>query len=276
MFINILKRIFLFIFLPNGLFFYSCYFNDLFSVDLFNLKKINNLDLKIQELRNSIENNSNISKNIDKNVSNSNNILIYIVTGCFIAGFFYLGYNFFNNNDSADVGKIVVENASLNSQSLVQEVSGTSKLILENQNKNVHGLLKSVLNNSKAVEGVVISSTEVTKDLISAQNSFINESLVKMEESVVNCFKVLNSYVSQNVEMKLVHMNKKINILQNCLDKLISVSDFSSPEKIKPDISAYFEGEGRSLDGKTVVGDKKVEFIPEIKLDPKKLIFDEK
>jgi hypothetical protein len=243
MFIKILIRVFFFFFLPNSLFFYSCYLNDLFNIDIFNLKKIDNLDSKIQELKNSIENSvenhSTISKNIDKNVSNSNNILMYIIAGCFIAGFFYLGYNFFNNN-SPDVGRIIIENSSSNNhQSLVQEISGTSKMILENQNKNVLGVLKSISTNTRDIEHVVISNTETTRKLIATENSFIHTILINIEESIMN----LNNYINQNVEIRLINMNKKINILQNILDKLISASDFLNTEEVKPDISPFEEEE---------------------------------
>jgi hypothetical protein len=292
------KTCFFFFFLPNGLFFYSCYLNDLFNLDIFNIKKIDELDSKIRNLR--TENHLIISKDIDKNESNSNNVLIYIITGCFIVGFFYLGYNFFNNsptdasrimdnnttkvgkiiidnstevgkrviNNSTAVGKIVMENSFSNSQSLVKEISGASKLILDGQET-----LKAILTNSTAIENVVVSSTEVTNSLVTSENSFIRELLIKMEESAINSFKTLNSYINQNVEMKLINIHKKINILQNSIDKLISVYDFSSPEKIRPDISPYFEEEGRSLDRKISIENNK---STPVKLDAKKLIFDEK
>ena len=213
-------------------------------------KLINSTSIEVGKVI--IENSAEIGKNINKSSTKTGERIM---------------------DNLAKVGKIIMESSSSNSQSLVKEVSGASKMIIESQNKNVQEVLTSILINTRAIENGVISSTEVTRELVATENSFIRELLIKMEGSVINTLKVLNSYINQNVEMKLIHISKKINILENNIGKLLSAYDFSSPEKVRPDISPYFEEEG--LDGKISIENVKIESIP-VKLDPKKLIFEEK
>jgi hypothetical protein len=106
---KIIKQVFIYIFLPQGLFFYSFYFNDFLNLDIFNMKKIANLNMEMIEIKDFIKSQNEISNNKLENIqnvpSNSNNIGVFIITVIVILGVCYLGFNYFNNN-SGEAGII--------------------------------------------------------------------------------------------------------------------------------------------------------------------------
>ena len=140
MLVKIMKQIFIFTFLPQGLFFYGFYFND-----LFNLKQIANLSTEITEIKDLIQAQNEISNNKLENIkdvsSNSNNIGIYILTAIIIAGICYFGFNYFNN-DSPAPAMIISEQVTEQNKTIANNINSSTLSAVRNQTTNSLDTLK--------------------------------------------------------------------------------------------------------------------------------------
>lgn len=263
MFISILKRLILFILLPNAFIIYSFFLNDFFNFDLFNHHKMALLNTKLTSLEKTIESQENY---IDKNTNDNNKLLVYIFGSLLIAGCLYFGSNSFDNGsgpDTASIVKTIVETNASNSKNIINEVRNVSTTLVEHQNETTSSLLSRLINiqhqnlnstintivdTSVSVEDQVNAVNDDLQDAIEDQNSFLNKSFQDLQSFFIHSVENINIYVSQNVELKLINLEYKINFLIEKLEKIASLLDFTSSfEKEQTDITLYFQDESPVL-----------------------------
>ena len=210
-YINEISKYFLF---PNVIIFYCFYYNDFFNVDLFNLNKINNLTLEIDNIKNTIIVEDQKIYKIDETTSNINNVGLYIIYGLCICAIIYIGYNYFDGYGDAE---IIIENSTKNSMIVNTNVKDCSDSILKNQKSIGQGILTSIAAQKSGLIEIIKSSTELNKEIIKSQNIYIDNQCASTRDIINNVFINLKQLIN-DVHMKSIVNGHRINLLLNHFD----------------------------------------------------------